>query len=85
MKKLFELNTPYQFDINDIWCVLTMVQVILIIKCGLMISWFGLGLAVAGIVQDFLKTHRINGVFTHLAMVALNTYFLLIYYDILTF
>ena len=47
---------------------------------GLSIAWFGLGVAIVGIIKDLTTDRRINGLIMHLANVSLNIYFLLIYY-----
>jgi len=47
---------------------------------GLSISWFGLAVAVIGLVKDFATDRHINGILMHLESVALNVYFLILLY-----
>jgi hypothetical protein len=83
MKEFFKIEESYRFEWGDFWCLTTIINVALVITFGLSASWFGLGLAVAGTAQDLVSIRRINGLLTHLAMVVLNSYFLLIFYQIL--
>ena len=80
LKKFFKLETPYKFEWNDLRCFVTVINVILIITYGLSISWFGLFVALVGIIKDLTKDRRINGLLMHLANVALNVYFLCLLY-----
>ena len=80
MKKFFNIEEGYKFEWNDLRCFITVINVILIMIYGLSISWFGLGVAVIGIVKDFTTDRRINGLIMHFANVLLNIYFLLMYY-----
>lgn len=85
MKKFFRIEGNYQFEWNDLRCFITIVNVILIMMYGLSIAWFGLAVAVVGIVKDLTTDRRINGLLMHLANVALNVYFLLAYYEVISF
>ena len=63
-------------DIRAIWQVL---NVILVMRFGLVISWFGLGLATAGLIGDCLKPKedkRVNSFVMHIAGMVLNAYLL---------
>lgn len=81
MKKFFKLEENYKFEWNDLRCFITVVNVILIMIYGLSISWFGLAVALIGIVKDLTTDRRINGLLMHLANVALNIYFILLYLE----
>lgn len=83
MKKLFRIEDTYKFEWNDLRCFITVVNVILIMIYGLSISWFGLAVAIIGIVKDLTVDHRINGFVMHLANAVLNVYFLLMFYQII--
>ena len=85
MKKFFKIEEGYKFEWNDLRCFITVINVILIMMYGLSISWFGLAVAVIGIVKDLTTDRRINGLLMHLANVALNVYFLLAYYGVIAF
>jgi hypothetical protein len=80
VKKFFNIESPYKFEWNDLRCFITVINVVLIMTYGLSISWFGLAVAIVGIVKDLTKDRRINGLLMHLANVALNIYFLWILY-----
>lgn len=80
MKNFFRIESGYKFEWNDLRCFITVVNVILIMMYGLSIAWFGLGVAVIGVIKDLTTDRRINGLIMHLANVSLNVYFLLIYY-----
>lgn len=76
MKNFFNITTPYTFDFNDIRCILTVFNVIMIITFGLSVAYIGLAIALFGTVRDFFcEERRINGTVQHLAMVILNLYF----------
>ena len=85
MKKFFKIEDGYKFEWNDLRCFITVINVVLIMMYGLSISWFGLAVAVIGIIKDLTTDRRINGLLMHLANVALNVYFLLAFYGIITF
>lgn len=68
----------YQFEWNDIRAVITLVNVILIMRFGLSIAWFGLAVACVGLIKDITIDKRVNGVVMHSANAILNIYFLLI-------
>lgn len=76
MKKFFHIDSAYKFEWNDLRAFITVVNVVLIMIYGLSIAWFGLAVAVVGVVKDFYVDHRINGLVMHLANVALNVYFI---------
>ncbi len=80
MKKFFNLENGYKFEWNDLRCFITVLNVILIMMYGLSISWFGLAVAVIGIVKDLTTDHKVNGLLMHVANAILNIYFLLMYY-----
>lgn len=80
MKRFFRIEEGYKFEWNDLRCFITVVNVILIMIYGLSISWFGLTVAVIGVIKDLTTDRKINGLLMHLANVALNVYFLLMLY-----
>lgn len=77
MKRFFGIDGRYKFEWNDLRAFVTVINIILIMIYGLSIAWFGLAVAVVGLVKDFTSDHRINGVIMHLANIALNIYFLM--------
>lgn len=80
MKKFFGIEHGYKFEWNDLRCFAMVINVILIMVYGLSISWFGLGIALVGLVKDFTSDKHINGILMHLSSVALNVYFLFLLY-----
>ena len=80
MRKYFGLNNKYKFEGNDLRAFITVINVILIMVYGLSIAWFGLAVAIIGVIKDLAVDHRINGLVMHLASVALNVYFLITLY-----
>lgn len=77
MKNFFKIEGGYKFEWNDLRAIITVLNVILIMIYGLSIAWFGLAIAVVGLVKDFTTDRRINGIIMHLSNVALNVFFLL--------
>lgn len=80
MKKFFKINHTYTFEYNDLRAFITVINVILIMIYGLSIAWFGLAVALIGIIKDLKIDRHINGLVMHLASVALNVYFLSLLY-----
>lgn len=80
VKRFFGITKPYKFEYNDLRCGITLVNVILIMIFGLSVSWFGLAVALIGVIKDLKVDRRINGLLMHLSNVALNVYFLIMLY-----
>ena len=80
MKKFFNIEEPYQFEMNDLRALIQIINVILIMMFGLSISWFGLFLAVCGLIKDFTTDRHINSILMHTAGMVLNFYFLHLLY-----
>ena len=80
MKEFFKIETPYRFEYNDLRALITVINVILIMIFGLSIAWFGLAVALIGVIKDLKVDRHINGLVMHLASVALNVYFILLLY-----
>ena len=80
MKRFFGLDKRYKFEWNDLRAFITVVNTVLIMIYGLSIAWFGLAVAVIGVIKDLAVDHRINGLVMHLSGVALNIYFLVMLY-----
>lgn len=77
MKNYFGIDGKYKFEWNDLRAFITILNTILIMIYGLSIAWFGLGIALIGVIKDLFVDHRINGLIMHLANVVLNIYFLM--------
>lgn len=76
MKKFFRIEESYKFKWNDLRAGITFINVILIMIFGLSIAWFGLIIALIGLIKDFTTDRRINGILMHFSSVILNVYFL---------
>lgn len=83
MREFFRIEKNYKFEWNDLRCFVTLVNVILIMIYGLSISWFGLAVAVLGIVKDLTTDRKINGLLMHCSNAILNIYFLLMFYNVI--
>ena len=80
MKEFFKIDGKYQFEWNDLRAIITIINVALIMIFGLQIAWFGLAVAIIGIIKDLVSDRRINGLVMHLATAVLNIYFLILFY-----
>jgi len=77
MREFFNIKSEkYEFDYNDVRCLLTVINVILILKFGLSIAYIGLAIALFGTIRDLIcEERKINSTIQHLAMIVLNLYF----------
>ena len=80
IKRFFRIETPYQFEMNDIRAIIQIINVVLIMIFGLSVSWFGLALAIFGLIKDFTTDSHINSIAMHFAGMVLNIYFLTLLY-----
>lgn len=76
MKQFFGIESAYRFEYNDLRALITVINVILIMKFGLSIVWFGLLVASIGLLKDIVLDRHINGMIMHFANVVLNLFFL---------
>lgn len=81
MKEFFRIEESYKFEWNDLRCFITIINVVLIMIYGLSISWFGLAIAIFGVIKDLTSDRHINGLLMHCSSIVLNTYFLLMFYN----
>lgn len=75
IKKFFGIVDKYRFEWNDLRCLLTVINVILIMSIGFEVAWFGLTISVLGFVRDMLSERRVSGTIMHLSTIVLNGYF----------
>lgn len=76
VKEFFNIEGKYIFDYNDVRCVLTLINVILIMIFGLSVAYFGLALAIFGTIRDFtIEDRRLNSTVMHATNILLNCYF----------
>lgn len=61
---------------NDLRAFITVINVLLIMKFGLSIAWFSLGVASLGLLKDITVDKKANGAIMHIANIILNIYFL---------
>ena len=80
IKKFFNIETAYKFEMNDLRAVIQVINVGLIIAYGLSVAWFGLALAVFGLIKDLTTDRHINSIVMHLAGAVLNINFLIMLY-----
>ena len=80
VKRFFNIDSAYKFEMNDLRALIQIINVALIMMFGLSVSWFGLALAVFGLVKDFTTDRHLNSIVMHLASAVLNLYFLNILY-----
>ena len=73
-----EKLSSYHFEWNDLRAFISVINTILIMIYGVSIAWFGLSVAIVGLIKDFTTDKRINGIVMHLSNVVLNCYFLMI-------
>lgn len=66
----------YSFEWNDLRALVTVINVILIMRFGLSIAWFSLGVATMGLIKDITIDKKINGMVMHVANILLNLYFI---------
>lgn len=76
IKKFFKIETAYQFEWNDLRTAITVLNVILIMKFGLTVAWFGLAVALLGIIKEMTGNRHINCLVSYIATIALNLYFI---------
>ena len=81
IRKFFNIETTYRFEMNDIRALIQIVNVALIMMFGLKVSWFGLALAIFGLIKDFTTDRHINSIAMHTAGMVLNIYFLSLLYN----
>lgn len=81
MREFFRIEEPYRFEYNDLRAFITVINVILIMIFGLSIAWFGLAIALIGVIKDLKVDRHINGLVMHLSSVALNVYFIILLYQ----
>ena len=80
VKRFFGINSAYKFEWNDVRAIITIINVVLIMIFGLSIAWFGLAVAIVGLIRDFTSDRHLNGILMHLASVVLNLYFISLLY-----
>lgn len=80
MKKFFNIETAYKFEWNDLRAFITVINVTLIIMFGLSVAWFGLAIAIIGIIKETMGSRHINCYVSYIATIALNINFLILLY-----
>ncbi len=76
IKRFFRIETAYQFEYNDLRCVITIINVALIMFFGLKIAWLGLIIALVGVIKDLKTDRKISALLMHGSSVILNLYFI---------
>lgn len=73
----FNLTAPFKPEWQDLRAGATLINVLLIMAFGLQVAWFGLLIAVVGLVKDCTnKDRHLNDFILHGSTAVLNIYFL---------
>ena len=81
MKKFFNISGKYQFEVNDLHTAIQLINVVLVMIYGLIVSWFGLAVSVGNLIYDVINPNRrISHFLMHLSTMILNIYFLTLLY-----
>jgi hypothetical protein len=81
MRKFLNITEKFRFEENDLRALIQIVNVALIMMFGLSISWFGLSVAIIGLIKDVRNPNRhLNDFLMHGATAILNIYFLILLY-----
>lgn len=80
VKRFFNITESYKFEMNDLRAVIQVINVTLIIIYGLSVAWFGLALAIFGLIKDLTTDRHINSIVMHFAGAVLNVNFLILLY-----
>ena len=82
IKKFFNIKGQFKWEWNDFRCLLTVINVILIMTIGFEMAWFGLAISILGFVKDMTMKddRRINSTIMHLSTIILNGYFVWLNY-----
>ena len=80
MKDFFSITEPFRFEWNDLRAFIQLLNVALIMIFGLSVSWFGLAIAIFGVIKDMSQHRHINDIIMHMSGVVLNVYFLTLLY-----
>jgi hypothetical protein len=77
IKKFFNIKGNFKWEWNDFRCVLTVVNVLLIMTVGFQVAWFGLAISLLGFIKDMTMKNdrRVNSTIMHLSTIVLNGYF----------
>ena len=76
MREFFSITEPFRFEWNDLRAFIQLLNVALIMIFGLSVSWFGLAIAIFGVIKDMSQHRHVNDIVMHLSGVVLNVYFL---------
>ena len=77
VKEIFGITEQkYQFEWNDLRCLITIANVALIMIFGLKVAWFGLATNVVGLIKEVTGKNHINGLVMYCANIVLNIYFI---------
>jgi len=81
IRKFLNIEHGYKYETNDLRALTMIINLLLVITIGLTSSWFGLSLAILGIIKDIKNPNRhINDFLMHGASLLMNIYFLSLLY-----
>ena len=69
----------YKFEWNDLRALITIINVIVVLCCGLSVAWIALTIAALGLVNDFTTNKKINGFVMHSLNAIISICFLITY------
>ena len=70
------MRNRYNFELNDLRSLLTIINVICVIGFGVSVCWIVIVVGLVGIVKDLTIDRKINGLLMHTANVLMNVYLL---------
>jgi len=59
------INSPLKKEINNARCALTILNVVLVLSFGVSFAWIGLGVALFGLIKDFVTERNLNELIMH--------------------
>lgn len=77
IKNFFNIKGKFKLEWNDFRCLLTVINVMLIMTVGFEVAWFGLAISLLGFFKDMAMKNerRVNSTLMHLSTIVLNGYF----------
>ena len=72
MKKFFQLDKPYKFEINDIRAILSIINLWSIVGKNRIMIFVCVLLAGFGVINDVAFNRRLNGLIIHFSSLLIN-------------
>lgn len=71
------MRNKYNFELNDLRSLLTIINVVCVISFGVSVCWVVIAVGLIGIVKDLTIDRKLNGLLMHTANVLMNVYLLI--------